>query len=153
MPNIELRDATGEDRDFAYDVLRASMREYVAQVWGWDEDFQQARFKRSFDPRRVQIIVCDGEDAGVFTAYPEGDAVMLSQIYILPQYQNRGIGTQLIRSLLESVHADGKPVSLRALKVNPVHRLYERLGFELVKEDETYYYMTCAAPCQESGQP
>jgi ribosomal protein S18 acetylase RimI-like enzyme len=153
MPNIKLRDATGQDLDFAYSVLRASMREYVAQVWGWDEDFQQARFKLFFDPLTVQIIVYDGEDVGVFKVLPEDDEVVLSQIYILPQYQNRGIGTKLIQSLLKSAHAEGKPVSLRALKVNPVHRLYERLGFELVKEDETYYYMICPAPGQEPGQP
>ena len=33
-----LRKAGRDDKQFAYGVKRAAMREYVALVWGWDED-------------------------------------------------------------------------------------------------------------------
>jgi RimJ/RimL family protein N-acetyltransferase len=43
MHSLTLRQATRQDRDFLYDLLKATMREYVAQIWGWDEGRQLIR--------------------------------------------------------------------------------------------------------------
>ena len=38
----ELRDATAADREWLYQLNRATMRDYVVQTWGaWDEAFQR----------------------------------------------------------------------------------------------------------------
>jgi ribosomal protein S18 acetylase RimI-like enzyme len=73
--------------------------------------------------------------------------VFLSKIYILPQYQGRGIGTRLINGVLEEAHGRGLPVTLRVIRVNPARGLYERLGFVQVGETESHYLME-AAPHQ-----
>jgi len=54
-----------------------------------------------------------------------------------PEYQGRGIGTKILNDILkEHKHQD---VYLRYFKQNPVVKLYERLGFEIL-EEMTYHF-------------
>lgn len=138
---IELRAARQEDAEFLFGLFKATMQEYVAQIWGWDEEWQQAYFQEHFDPSREQIVVLDGEDIGVQAIEERADALFLAKIYILPEYQGQGIGTQLIASVLDRAFGRGLPVTLRVLKGNPARRLYERLGFVAVGETETHSLM------------
>ena len=49
MSEIELRASRPADAGFPYELLKATMREYVAQIWGWDERWQQAYFRSALD--------------------------------------------------------------------------------------------------------
>ena len=117
------------------------MCEYIAKIWGWDEQWRQEHFTENFDPDTDQVIVLDEKDIGVISIEEKEDEIFLSKIYILPEYQGRGIGTQLINYLLEVAFNSGLPVTLRVLKTNPAKLLYERLGFVEVGETETEYLM------------
>lgn len=141
-----LRQATDADYAFLYDLHRATMKEYVAQTWGWDEASQAAMFKDRFDPTHYQIIVVDGRDVGSLSVERRADALDLSNVWILPAYQGRGLGTAAISAILEQARADGLPVTLGVLKVNPARRLYERLGFVITGETTTHYLMSTARP-------
>jgi ribosomal protein S18 acetylase RimI-like enzyme len=150
MGEVRLRAATQEDADFLYDVVKATMKEYVAQVWGWDEAWQQAYFREHFEPSEDRIIVLEDEDIGVISVEQREGEVFLGKIYILPEYQGRGIGSRLINDVLEQAHQRGVPVTLQVIKVNPARRLYERLGFVEVGETATHYLME-AAPRRGDG--
>lgn len=69
------------------------------------------------------------------------NAVFLSKTYILPEYQGRGIGTQLIKSILDRAFDSGLPVMLQVLRVNPAERFFEHLGSVEAGETETHYLM------------
>ncbi len=138
---LKLRPATLEDTEFLFHLLKATMREYVDQTWGWDEEWQQAYFQMRFDATKNQIIVLDDQDIGVISTEKRETEIFLSSIYILSEYQGQGIGTQLLKSLLAEAFGEGLPVTLRVLKVNPARRLYERLGFSVIRETETHYLM------------
>jgi ribosomal protein S18 acetylase RimI-like enzyme len=141
MGEVELRAATQEDAGFLYNLLKTTMQQYVAQTWGWDERWQQEHFRESFEPSKERVVVLGGQDIGVISVEQKEDEVFLSKIYILPEYQGQGIGTHLIRSILDQAFESGLPVALRVLRVNPAKRLYERLGFVDVGETETHYLM------------
>jgi ribosomal protein S18 acetylase RimI-like enzyme len=47
----------------------------------------------------------------------------------------------VLSRILAAAAAKGKPVELSVLKNNPARRLYDRLGFAVVTEDEMKYYM------------
>ena len=88
------------------------------------------RTLRSFDPDRTRIITADGHDAGVLIVDYRPGHVYLSRIEIHPDFQGRGIGTQLIGRLLREAADRGRPVELDVLTVNTrAHALYQRLGF------------------------
>jgi RimJ/RimL family protein N-acetyltransferase len=148
MTRYELRTATAEDHDFLYSLVVLTMRVYVEKTWGaWDEAAYQERFESSFDPADYQVIVVDGQDAGAVSVTHFPDFDYLSRIYILPAYQNRGIGTAIIRTLIADSHEQQRPLELRVLKTNPrARQLYERLGFEVYMSIEFHHMMRCAPP-------
>ncbi len=141
MGDFTLRPATPDDYDFLYDLNRLALGEYVAQISGWDEEWEQQNFRERFDPDRRQIIRIDGEDVGAFGFYADGDHVLLDYLAILPDYQRRGIGTRLIGSVVDEARKLSKPVRVQVLKTNPATELYKRLGFVITGETERHFVM------------
>jgi len=142
MADPTLRPAVPEDFDFLYDLRRATMKDYVVQTWGkWDEEWQRSHFREHFNPAVCRIITFQGQDVGVLSLVEREGEVFLGNIEVSPDYQGKGIGTFVIRSVLKEAHRKGKPVALQVLKVNPARRLYERLGFSVAGETATHYLM------------
>lgn len=136
-----LRPATLKDKEFLRSLHRETLREYVEQTWGWDEEWQRKRFDERFDPADMRIIVVEGDDVGMLKVGREEDRIFLENILIAPSHQRRGIGTQLIQSLMEEADERGVPLRLQVLKVNPARRLYERLGFREIGTSEMDVHM------------
>lgn len=141
MKHPHLRPASEDDLDFLYRLHRTTVKAYIDATWGWDPAFHRERFTANFEPEKWQIVVVDGRDVGGLALETRDDALFLSGIYILPAYQNKGLGTTLLRRLLAQARRSGRPVTLQVLKVNPARRLYERLGFAVFEETETHYQM------------
>ena len=141
MHGLTLRPATQKDKEFCYLVLKTTMRGYVDQIWGWDEAWQQTYFASKFDAAQNQVIVVDGIDAGVFSVEEHEDELFISRLYILPAYQRRGIGTYLLKSVIDKGQALGLPVRLQVLVNNPARQLYERLGFQSSEGTATHIVM------------
>jgi ribosomal protein S18 acetylase RimI-like enzyme len=148
---ITLRPATWDDFEFLYHVLKTTMREHVERIWHWDDQWQREYFGQNFNPDENQIIVLYGKDIGVFGTRRQDDEIFLARIYILPGYQNQGIGTQLLASLLAEAAHQGLEVTLRVLKGNPARRLYERMGFVTVEESGTHYSMKATTKREQKG--
>lgn len=63
-------------------------------------------------------------------------------ISVKPEYRGRGIGEELMRRLIRLLAERGyQQASLSVQKSNPAHRLYKRLGFSVVREQEDDYLM------------
>lgn len=138
MASWQLRPATEGDREFLFRLHCAAMRESVEALWGWDEELQRQIFDERFAGERFQVIVVDGKDAGVLDVEEGVDEVFLRLIELLPENQGRGIGSSIIRSL----QARGKPVTLRVLTTNSrAAALYRRLGFRVVKRTGERLFM------------
>ena len=96
MQQFEVRQATPGDRDTLYRIKREAMRPYVEQVWGWDEELQERRFRESYDHTETQVVLVDGIAVGLLRVSESESAVFIDQVEIVPDYQDRGIGTALI---------------------------------------------------------
>ena len=58
-------------------------------------------------------------------------------ISVKPKYRNKGIGTQLLKTLIQTVKEDGfNAISISVDERNPALRLYKRLGSEIIKHEE-----------------
>ncbi len=146
LDRVSLRPALKSDYDFLYDLHCMVLKEYIMQTWSWDSDWQEAYFADHFHPEDREIILVDGEPAGVISIEERASEVFLANIGLLTDFQNRGIGSMLIRKVLQSAFSVGKPVTLHVLRVNPARRLYERLGFKVVKETPERFYMRADPP-------
>ena len=75
-----------------------------------------------------RCILADGAHAGYFRLCPAEDGLELDDLYIFPEFQNRGIGTAVIRDCCEK-----GPVMLYVFRKNTrALALYRRLGFREV---------------------
>ena len=118
------------------------MEQYVDAAWGWDESVQRQRQQEEFAARAYQIIEVAGQPVGTCIVERQPGCFYLSGLYLLPAYQKRGIGSQVLKALLLEGQTHKLPVRLQVLKVNPVaQRLYARNGFVVTNETETIIIM------------
>lgn len=144
---VTLRQATHADYDFLYNLHVAAMRPYIEAIWGWHEAWQREYFDRKFDPAPRRIICLNNKEIGVVVVEERSNALYLALIELLPAYQGRGIGTRLVGDLQAQARARNLPLTLHVLKSNhPARRLYERLGFVIVDEEEVRYKMAYNQP-------
>jgi ribosomal protein S18 acetylase RimI-like enzyme len=135
---INFRQIEAKDFEFLWRLHNAALKDYVAQTWGWNDEHQRQMFEREFSADKGKVIVFKGKDAGFLWIIERETETFLVSIRLLPEFQNKKIGTKIITDLLAKSE---KPVTLQVLKINPARRLYERLGFEIVGETETHFLM------------
>jgi ribosomal protein S18 acetylase RimI-like enzyme len=129
MTVIGLRPATSADAAYCFQLHKAAMGRYVTQIWGWDEHVQRTFHTRAFDPERWQIITDEGQDVGLLHVEHRPAEIYLARIELHPDHQGRGIGSQLIRTLLQQARQHGQDLTLDVLAINHrAHALYQRLG-------------------------
>ncbi|MDR6195150.1 GNAT family N-acetyltransferase [Siphonobacter sp. SORGH_AS_0500] len=69
----------------------------------------------------------------------EGGIVKLHKIYFLPISQGRGYGRQLLDEVSkQAVQAGGRYLELNVNRSNSARQFYEKLGFEMVREEDNY---------------
>ncbi|MFX0205686.1 MAG: GNAT family N-acetyltransferase [Candidatus Hodarchaeota archaeon] len=141
---IKLRQANEDDFDFLYQLKKETLKDRISQTWGWDEEWQKSYFTQNFKPENVKIITESGKDIGCLAFKEEKLNFNLSLIEIVPEYQNKGIGTTLIKDLILKARKKNKKLTLQVLKVNIMAlKLYRRLGFTVEDENKTHYFMIC----------
>jgi 2-amino-4-hydroxy-6-hydroxymethyldihydropteridine diphosphokinase len=138
VDRLSFRPVRESDADLVLAITELSMRPYVEQTLG---EWVEADIRRRFSTLTDTILRYDGYDIGCVALKEEADALRLLKIFIVPSYQNRGIGSHLVRQLCERSLVSGKPLRLRVLRSNPARRLYERLGFALTEATQTHYHL------------
>ena len=142
MEELSIRKARTSDSEFIFTVKKAAYREYVEQVWGWDDNYQRERHSREFTSHNFHIIQFCGTDVGFFITSSTSDTLKVNQIFILPEYQGRGIGSACMTRIIDNANLEQRVVVLQVLKVNTRGiALYRRLGFTIVGEDSVYFQM------------
>lgn len=142
MNRLTITQAADDDREFAYQAKKAAFGEYVQQVWGWNEDEQRALHERRFAPQEFRVIFLDGTRVGILAVVMSTDCLKLNQLFILPEYQSKGIGAECVRRIITEGYDAGKPVRLQVLKVNDrAQAFYERLGFVVTGQTQTHVQM------------
>ncbi|MET9992071.1 GNAT family N-acetyltransferase [Streptomyces mutabilis] len=133
MNAVALRPAVPADSEFCFQLHKAAMGDYVESIWGWDDEAQRAYHERGFEPERWQVITVDGADAGTLVVDFRETEVYLGRIELHPDYQGRGIGARLIRSLIDTAARRGQHLVLDVLAINTrAHAFYQRHGFREV---------------------
>jgi ribosomal protein S18 acetylase RimI-like enzyme len=139
---IALVPATAGDYEFAREIYYATMRWMIERLFGWNQAEQDASFGSQFKVDDARLIMVDGQRAGwIQTQHGEG-AVTLHQFYMVPALQRRGIGTQVLKMVIQEARNRGNPLKVAVVKINPAKTLYDRHGFRITHEDEYKYYMS-----------
>jgi ribosomal protein S18 acetylase RimI-like enzyme len=127
--------------EFIYRVKKEAYGEYITQVWGWDEDKQREFFAQDWQELKPSVILYNNEPIGTICVSTSDGNLNIERFYILPEYQNKGIGSYLVKRLLEKADKQNLIAKLCVLKINPAISLYRRHGYEIIDEDEIMYHM------------
>ena len=141
MIRARLRPALDADIGFARNLYLETMRPVIEELFGWDEEKEVAKFDGQFAAAEVSVIVLDGRDIGWLQVADQPDQLFLKQIYVRPDHQGQGLGTEVMQSLIDRANTLRKPVMLGVVKSNPALALYQRLGFHVTSEDKYKFYM------------
>jgi ribosomal protein S18 acetylase RimI-like enzyme len=135
-----LRPARPEDFDYCARLYFEGMEKVIKELH-LDMDTQIAGFRQRWDVMQVRIITLDGTDIGWLQSFVEDDALFLGQLFVDRTLRGQGIGTHLVKRLIEEAARAGRAVTLGVVKASPALRLYKRLGFRITHEDERKFYM------------
>jgi GNAT superfamily N-acetyltransferase len=138
---IKLIPADETHREFSYQVKKAAEGDHITSMFGWDEDVQRDFHVRAWQEQKPDIITYDGRLIGTIATVESQDCVEIGQFFILPEHQRKGVGTYLLKSILDKADRLGKNVTLRFLTNNPVRSLYVRHGFRLVRTSDVAHHM------------
>lgn len=132
VPPVTLRPATEDDVPFLL-ALRAQTMDGHFRASGVEptDEHRLERVRARFEC--AQIIEHEGRPAGLFKAARDGLEWELVQIQLAPELRGRGLGERLIRELIGDAQRAGAAISLHVLQANPARRVYERLGFRVVR--------------------
>ena len=130
-------------KEFVYQTKKNAYKQYVEANWGpWNEDDQRRYFEHFIETVAddAWIIQMNGKDIGFYNGLTlEDGSYEIGNICIIPEYQGKGIGTQVLKDIME-LHK-GQDLHIQYFKQNPVGKLYERLGFQPNGETEFHYQM------------
>ena len=124
-------------------VMQPELRRYVS---GWGRPGDDGIIAVAPDNEAIGaawLRLWPGDDRGygfIDTMTPE------LSVAVRPEARGGGIGTELLRRLLQRADASHARVSLSVSVLNPAIRLYERLGFRSVAVAGTSMIMERRAP-------
>ncbi|WP_409061398.1 GNAT family N-acetyltransferase [Streptomyces sp. SYP-A7185] len=140
-PGWALRPAEPADVEPLAELRATVMRPDLERLGRFDEVRVRQRFRNSFCAPDTSVIVTDGALAGCVALRPAEDCQWLEHFYLDPALQGRGIGSAVLRALLDRTDAAGDLVRLNVLQGSAARRLYERLGFRVEDEDPVDVFM------------
>jgi ribosomal protein S18 acetylase RimI-like enzyme len=137
---ISFRSARPQDFDYCANLYFAGMERAIREL-NLDMTAQVANFRRRWQVTQVRIIVLDGTDIGWLQSTIQGEALFLAQLFVDASFQGQGIGTEVMKRIIDEAARANQAVTLSVVKTNPALRLYERLGFRITHEDDRKFYM------------
>lgn len=149
---LELRAVSETDNPFLLRVYASTREEELAQAeWqegqkdlfvSWQFEMQRQQYQARFPDAAYDLIVIDQQPAGRIWVGADDEQIRLLDIALLPEFQNRGAGTVLLRRLMEEARQAGKPLRHMVFMLNAeAKRFYERLGFETIEDLGAYQHM------------
>ena len=147
---VRLRPERNDDRDFRYRLFcdsrlpewyiielepavraRLMQHQFLAQTMSYRTEFPDARF---------DIIELGGAPIGRIVVDRPGTFMHLIDQAIVPEQRNKGIGSAIMRALMEEARQSGVPLRLKVASSNdPSMRLYLKLGFKPTEEVPNVY--------------
>ncbi|MER6129607.1 GNAT family N-acetyltransferase [Streptomyces sp. NPDC001795] len=147
-----LRSAVAADIEAIAELRATVMRADLERLGRYDEHRVRQRLRDSFSPQHTSIIVMDRELVGCVTIRPAEGRQWLEHFYLAPHHQGQGLGSAVLRTVLEGTDAQGMTVGLNVLQGSAARRLYERHGFVVEAQDPIDVFMM-RPPAATAGTP
>lgn len=151
-PRVTLRPVTSNDDEFLLAVYTGTRADELAQVtWepgqkeafvAWQFGLQRKEYDTRYPTARYEVILVDEQPAGRIWIGEDDTQIRLLDIGLLEEFQNRGVGTKLVKQLIAEAVTKNKPLRHTVFVLNNnAQRFYERLGFVTIEDLGGYQHM------------
>jgi ribosomal protein S18 acetylase RimI-like enzyme len=106
---------------------------------------QTAHYTEYYDPEQFMVIEQDAAPIGRLYLHRRTGDIEIIDIAIIPELRGQGIGSVLLREILDDAARSGSSVTIYVEHFNPARRLYDRLGFRHVDTNGVYHLMKWSA--------
>ena len=137
--NTTLRPVGSDDYDFLVEVYGSTRAEEMALVpWTTEQQLafvrsqfaaQQDHYAKTYPTANHDIIVSNDRPVGRLYVARLDQEIRIVDITLLPAERNAGIGSYLIKQLVDEANRSGKITRIFVEEFNRSLRLFERLGF------------------------
>jgi GNAT superfamily N-acetyltransferase len=141
-PPWSLRPSAATDLEVLAELRALVLRSDLERLGRYDEHRVRQRLRDSFCPGHTSVILVDGSLAGSITLRPGADGrQVLEHFYLRPGLQGRGLGSAVLKTVLDRADSRDRTVGLDVLRGSAARRLYERHGFVVESEDPIDVFM------------
>ncbi|HET6974264.1 MAG TPA: GNAT family N-acetyltransferase [Pyrinomonadaceae bacterium] len=151
--NVTLRPVGPDDRDFLIEVYGSTRAEEMALVPWTDEQrdafiqhqftAQTDHYTQTYPAANHDIILSDDRPVGRLYVARLDHEIRIVDITLLPAERNAGIGSYLIKQLLDEANRSGKITRIFVEEFNPSRSLFERLGFSPSEQHGIHLLLQC----------
>ena len=137
---MKYRKAQQTDIDYLLWLRKETMNEHlIFSGMDVDEENHLRRILYQFDD--AQIILFNDQKIGLLKISEFQNRIEIIQIQIEPEFQGKGIGQKIIKSIIEKASEKKLPIKLSVLKGNKAKKLYESVGFKVIEENDYSFVM------------
>ncbi|WP_227394358.1 GNAT family N-acetyltransferase [Jeotgalibacillus aurantiacus] len=142
---IQLIEAENHHDPFLY-ALFASTRMGEVSSWQWSDEMashflkmqwqaQKLSYQHQFSRAKNFIVQMNTDQIGRLMVNEDDSSIQLIDIAIMPDYQNKKLGSFMIELVQMEAQSKGKDVRLMVKRNNPALKLYKRLDFFVIEEN------------------
>ncbi|MEL7091705.1 MAG: GNAT family N-acetyltransferase [Pseudomonadota bacterium] len=146
---VSFRIIENDDQPFLFRLFCSTRAPEMDALIGWGDGDKQHFLEGQFAAQTQgyatnfigavhRIIQLDGVDVGRLIVNRADDHMRIIDLSLVPEARGKGLGTDILRSLLNEAHGGKVPVRLAVTPDNPAARLYVRHGF-VARETRGYH--------------
>jgi GNAT superfamily N-acetyltransferase len=149
--SITLRSVKPDDHEFLVEVYASTRAEEMALLpWTneqrdafvrWQFAAQQEHYAKHYPSANHDIIIFDGRQTGRLYVARLDQEIRIVDITLLPAERNGGIGSYLIKQLLDEADRTGKITRIYVEEFNRSLSLFKRLGFSPSEQNGMHLLM------------
>jgi len=149
---LHFRPIANTDEALLNAIYASTRSEEMALVTYWTDEEKAAFLQQQFQAQhtyyqqmypdaRFLVILWNEQPAGRLYLHYRKEEIRIVDIALLPDFRNRGFGQQILGSVLAEAAGLGLSVSIHVERMNPALQLYERLGFQVISEENQVYLL------------
>ena len=140
--DLSLRVADALDKPILYRWHVEAYRDYIEQLWSWDEDWHRNDFGKLFAALPPLVLMQNGVGVGYIQTQARETSLHLANIVIRAPARGQGVGSAFVSYLQAYAEQRGLAVTLKVFRTNPrAQAFYSRHGFEVTGRTATHLEM------------
>ncbi len=133
VPLLTIRNCTWQDYRYCYTLTKKNMFHYFKKYWG---GWKPSEFRNHFNPKDAKMIIKHKRRIGYYVVKIKKNIHHIDNIQISASMRGKGIGAHVLNRIeKQALKSKRQCIQLTVFKENPARKLYERLGYHIIRDN------------------